>query len=229
MGFSAAVVGSAVVGAAASKSASDKQSSAAGKAADQSAEAAAQMRQDLSPFANAGQNALTPLMQAMGYNVDADGNMIYDPNGQLHQQFTFDAHNLANDPGYQFTMQQGLKGVQNQMANRGLGLSGAQLKGTLGYATGLADQTYGNAFNRQLGTFNTNYQVNSNNMNNLQNLVNMGQNAAAQQGQASLTGANNAGNYLTQAGNAQASGIMGVGNAANQGVQNYMLYNALYK
>ncbi|MNE05021.1 hypothetical protein D3C80_975730 [compost metagenome] len=69
----------------------------------------------------------------------------------------------------------------------------------------------------------------ANNVSNLQNLVNTGQNSAAQSGQQGLAAANNAGNYLTQAGNAQASGIIGAGNALSGGVNNYMLYNALYK
>ncbi|MNC55475.1 hypothetical protein D3C75_1050080 [compost metagenome] len=152
-----------------------------------------------------------------------------NPNAPLNQQFQFNAESLQNTPGYQFALQQGLKGVQNQMANRGLGLSGAQLKGATGFATGLADQTYGNQFDRALSQFNTNYQVAANNVSNLQNLVNTGQNSAAQSGQQGLAAANNAGNYLTQAGNAQASGIIGAGNALSGGVNNYMLYNALYK
>jgi hypothetical protein len=125
-------------------------------------------------------------------------------------------------------MQQGLRGVQNQMASQGLGLSGAQIKGAETYATGLADNTYNQQYNNALSTYNTNYQTASNNVNRLQNMVNMGQNSAAGQGQAGLSGAASAGNYLTQAGNAQASGIMGTSNAITNGAQNYMMYNALY-
>lgn len=229
MGVSAAVVGSAVVGAAASSSAAGKQASAAGKAADQSAEAAAQIREDLSPYTQLGTDAINPLWSAMGYTTDANGNQVINPNSTLQQQFSFDGSDLANTPGYQFALQQGLKGTNNALAAQGLGLSGAQAKGLSSYATGLADQTYGNQYNRALSTYNTNYQVAANNVSNLQNLVNTGQNSAAQTGQAGLAAANNAGNYLTQAGNAQAAGITGVANAASNGVNNYMLYNALYK
>lgn len=154
--------------------------------------------------------------------------MTINPNSPLQQQFNFDPSQLANTPGYQFTMQQGLRGVQNQLASQGLGLSGAQIKGAEGYATGLANQTYGDQYNRALSTYNTNYQTAANNVNRLQNLVNVGQNSAAQTGQAGIQSANNAGNYLTQAGNAQASGIIGGSNAAQNGLQNYMLYNSLY-
>lgn len=225
----AAVVGGAIVGGVASNMAAGKQANAAGKAADQSAEAAAQMRADLTPYNNLGQQAINPLWSAMGYNVDDKGNVTQNPSATLQQQFKFDPANLENTPGYQFTLQQGLKGTNNALAAQGLGLSGAQAKGLSQYTTGLANQTYGDQYNRALSTYNTNYQVASNNVNNLQNLVNTGQNSAAQSGQQGVQAANNAGNYLTQQGNAQAAGIAGVGQAVNSGVNNYMLYNALYK
>lgn len=225
----AAVAGSAVVGGIASNMAADKQADAAGRSADMSAEAAAQMREDLSPYNQLGQQAINPLWAAMGYNVDASGNPVIDPNAALQQKFSFDASNLQNTPGYQFALQQGLKGTNNALASQGLGLSGAQAKGLSTFATGLADQTYGNQYNRALSTYNTNFSAAQNNVGNLQNLLSVGQNSAAQTGQAGINAANNAGNYLTQQGNAQASGIAGIGQAANQGVNNYMLYNALYK
>jgi hypothetical protein len=229
MGVSAAVVGgSAVVGAIASDRAASKQAKAANNAADISAEAAAQMRGDLAPYNALGQQAINPLWTAMGYNLDANGNPTQNPNATLQQQFQFDPNNLENTPGYQFALQQGLKGTNNALASQGLGLSGAQAKGLSKFATGLADQTYGDQYNRALSTYNTNYQVAANNVNNLQNLLNTGQNSAAQTGQAGIAGANNAGNYLTQGANAAASGVMGASNAVNSGAQNYMLYNALY-
>jgi hypothetical protein len=156
------------------------------------------------------------------------GPLAVDPNSTLQKQFSFNPSDLQNTPGYQFTMQQGLRGVQNQMSSQGLGLSGAQIKGAETYATGLADNTYNQQYNNALSTYNTNYQTASNNVNRLQNMVNMGQNSAAGQGQAGMAGAAGAGNYTTQAGNATASGYMGMANAANSGAQNYMTYNALY-
>jgi hypothetical protein len=54
---------------------------------------------------------------------------------------------LEATPGYKFTLQQGLESVQNSAAARGLGSSGAALKGAATYVTGLADQTYQNNFN----------------------------------------------------------------------------------
>lgn len=225
----AAVVGGAVVGGVASNMAAGKQADAAGRSADMSAEAAAQMRGDLAPYNQLGQQAINPLWAAMGYNVDANGNAAVNPNSVLQQQFQFDPSKLDQTPGYQFALQQGLKGTNNALASQGLGLSGAQAKGLSTFATGLADQTYGNQYNRALSTYNTNFSAAQNNVGNLQNLLNTGQNSAAQTGQAGINAANNAGNYLTQQGNAQAAGIAGIGQAANSGVNNYMLYNALYK
>lgn len=223
----AAVVGGAVIGGVASNMAAGKQADAAGAAADQQAGAAAQIRSDLSPYTQLGQQAINPLWSAMGYTMN-NGQYVVNPDAPLQQQFNFDSSNLQNTPGYQFALQQGLRGTNNSLAAQGLGLSGAQAKGLSSFATGLADQTYGNQFNRALSTYNTNYQQAANNVSNLQNLVNTGQNSAAQTGQAGISAAANAGNFQTQAGNAQAAGIAGFGQAANQGINNYMLYNALY-
>jgi hypothetical protein len=49
---------------------------------------------------------------------------------------------LEQTPGYQFTLNQGLKSLGNSFASRGLGASGAALKGASQYTTGLADNTY---------------------------------------------------------------------------------------
>lgn len=225
----AAVVGGAVVGGVASNMAAGKQADAAGNAADLSQEQYAQTRGDLGPYRDLGNGAINNLWSRLGYVPNGQGQMVANPNSTLFKEFSFDPSQLASTPGYQWALGQGLRSVQNQMANRGLGLSGAQIKGAEGFATGLADQTYGQQYDRALSQYNTNYQVASNNANNMMNLVNLGQNAAAQTGQAGLAAANNAGNYLTQAGNAQASGIMGASNAANNGINNYMMYNALYK
>lgn len=274
MAATTAVVGSAALGALSANKAAKTQANAANNAADAQTQAAAQMRQDLSPYASLGQSAINPLWAAMGYTTNANdptllakqqqvdqykaamaanpwwdqaqaqeqlatyqkelddaqgGARQIDPNSTLQQKFGFDASNLDQTPGYQFALSQGLKSTNNALASQGLGLSGAQAKGLSNFATGLADQTYGNQYNRALSTYNTNYQVAANNVSNLQNLVNTGQNSAAQTGQAGLAAANNAGNYLTQAANASASGTVGTANALSNGVNNYMLYNALYK
>jgi hypothetical protein len=55
---------------------------------------------------------------------------------------------LEATPGYQFTLQQGLKAVQNSAAARGLGSSGMAQRGAAEYTTGLADTTWQNVYNQ---------------------------------------------------------------------------------
>lgn len=135
----------------------------------------------------------------------------------LSTPFSFDASDLENTPGYQFTMNQGLKSLSNQNAAKGLGLSGAQQKGALEYATGLADNTYGQQYNRALQGYMTNYGMASDMFNRLSGLAGMGQNSAAGVGNAGMQTASALGNLAMQ--NAQNSGQAGMAAAqANQGI-----------
>jgi len=107
---------------------------------------------------------------------------------------------LENLPGYQFTLGQGLKSVQNGMAARGLADSGAALKGAANYATGLANSNW----NNYVGA--------------LQNSANTGYGAgAAIAGVGAQTGQNVSSSLQAQ-GNALASGTLGAGNAFNNGL-----------
>jgi hypothetical protein len=56
--------------------------------------------------------------------------------------------NFQTDPGYQFTMDQGLQALQRTHAAAGNLASGNADADTLKYATGLADQGYGNYVQR---------------------------------------------------------------------------------
>lgn len=53
---------------------------------------------------------------------------------------------LEATPGYKFNLSQGLGAVQNSASARGLGVSGAAMKGAATFATGLADSTYKTQF-----------------------------------------------------------------------------------
>jgi hypothetical protein len=140
-------------------------------------------------------------------------------NPTLTQQFSAPTEAEAQaTPGYQFTLNQGLKATQNSAAARGLGTSGAALKGASTYATGLADSTYNDVYSRALQTYNTNYNTASNNVNRLQSVVGSGQNAAAGLGSLGAQTANSIGNTLTSAANASASGTIGSANALSSGL-----------
>lgn len=60
----------------------------------------------------------------------------------------FNPDMMKEDPGYQFRLDQGMKGVNNSAAARGGLLSGAALKATDQYNQDYASGEYGNAFNR---------------------------------------------------------------------------------
>jgi hypothetical protein len=179
---------------------------------------------------NLGATATQPLLQSMGYtfNDNANGGLTLngiDGSNPLMQRFSAPtAAQAESTPGYQFTQQQGLKAVQNSMAARGLGTSGAALKGAAGYATGLADSTYNDVYNRALNTFNTNYQAQAGNVNRLQGLVSNGQNAAATNGTIGAATAGNIGNTLVNGAQASAAGMVGATNALGNGVNGYLGY-----
>lgn len=174
-----------------SSSAADAQVKAAQIAAATQMAMYEKTRGDLQPYNQAGQTAVGKLTN----RLDEFTAPIQMNQAQLEQT-----------PGYQFNLSQGLRGVQNSAAARGLGASGAALKGAATFATGLADSTYQNQFNNAV----TN-QTNA--YNRLMGLVNSGQNAAAQTGTAGTQAANGISQAYTNAGNAQAAAYNNMGAA----------------
>lgn len=208
-----AIVGSAVIGGAVSaysaNQASNAQQSAAQTAANTAMTQYNTTRGDLAPYRNIG-----------GTAADQLTNRLTD----LTSPIVMDQAALENTPGYQFNKTQGLKAVQNAAAARGLGVSGAALKGAATFATGLADSTYQNQFN--------NAQTNqANAFNRLSSLVNTGENAAAQTGAAGTAAAGTAASAAIAGGNAQAAGYNAIGTAAtnvSNNIGGYMAYKGLY-
>lgn len=183
-----ATIGASVIGAGASIYGAHQQAKAAGKAADTQLHMYEQTRSDLMPYNMGGQQdfaAMNRLLTGSPSQTRAAMEAL---------------------PGYQFALGQGLKSVQNSAAARGLGVSGAALKGAATYATGLADQTYGNQVNRLLAG------------------AQLGENAAAQTGQQGTTAAANAGQAYMGVGNALAGGAAGVGNSLMGGAYMYGMF-----
>lgn len=208
-----AIVGAAVVGGAsqiyASSKAADAQTQAADKATQTQLGMYNQTRSDLSPYRQIGEDAyamLQPKLKDLTDGVSIDPNMLKDSDY------------------YRFTDKQGQKAVTNAAAARGLGSSGAALKGAASFASGLATGTYKDAFNMAV----TNQ---TNTFNRLKGLIDTGQNAAAQTGSAGASAATGAANAQIGAGNAQAAGINAAGgavaNAANN-IGGYAAYKGLY-
>lgn len=116
-------------------------------------------------------------------------------------------------PDYQFNLAEGQKGIDRSLLARGRGLSGAGVRESARYASGLASGEFGNFFNR------------------LTTLAGLGSAATNTSAQAGLTTAANNANIITNAGNARASaylqGAQGVNNAVQGGLGNFMLMNYL--
>lgn len=200
-----AVIGSAVVGAGTSLAGASMQAKSTQKASDVQERMYQQTREDLLPYNEAGQDAVGQLRNRLT---------------ELTSPITMDQATLEKTPGYQFNLTQGLKSVQNGAAARGLGTSGASLKGAATFATGLADSTYQNQFNNA----NTN-QTNA--YNRLMGLASLGESAGAQTGAYATQTGQSIGNNLIQGGNAQAAGIVGAGNALTNGANSYASYDYL--
>ncbi len=208
-----AVIGSAAIGGIATAYGANKAANAQTAAAQQAANTQMSMynttRGDLAPYRDIGSQAGTDLMG----RID-----------QLTAPITMDQATLEKTPGYQFNLTQGQKAVTNSAAARGLGSSGAALKGAATFATGLADSTYQNQFNNA----NTN---NTNAYNRLKGLVDTGQNASAQTGNAGMNAANQVSSAQTQSGTAQAAAYnamgSGIANTAN-GISGYLAYKGMY-
>jgi len=179
--------------------ASKAQQNAANQANDTATAQYNQTREDNMPFREAGLNALTKLGAAPA--------------------FSFDGSNLATDPGYQFGLQQGQRGLTNSAAARGGLLSGAALKAASQFNTDYASTKFNDAYNRALTTSNTNN-------NRLASIAGVGQVATNMIGQAGSLSSQQVANNQLSAGNARSSGYIANGNAVNNGLsQAYNWYS----
>ena len=208
-------IGSAVAGVASSAMASGAQEDAAKRAQQTQLDMFNQVQQNLQPYMQTGTAANTNLQNLTGNTPG--GNPLTSP---LLSPITMDEATLQKTPGYQFNLQQGLESVQNSAAARGLGNSGAALKGAANYATGLADRTYQDQFNNAL----TNQ---SNQFNRLLGLTQLGQTSAAGVSSAGITTGQGVASSQLAGGQAAAAGILGAGNALSSAYPNYLANNYL--
>jgi hypothetical protein len=117
---------------------------------------------------------------------------------------------LRATPGYQFALQQGLQGIENSAAARGMQLSGATLKDLNDYAQGRADTTY----QQQLGNAQSVY---NNDVSNLMQMAGLGSGAAGTASGNTIATGSNIGSTLTNTGAQIGSNIIGAGNATAAG------------
>lgn len=163
-------------------------------------------RADMAPYTAAGTGAVNRLAAGFGTGGEFTGGFS-------------GADFLANrDPGYQFSMDEGMKALNASMAAKGLGTSGRGIKGALAYGTGLGSQEYQNAFNR--------YQVNrGNTVQGLQSLSGQGMSGTNTLGNQGANMASNIGStYMNNAANIGNAGMAaaGIRNSAYGGAANVL-------
>lgn len=164
----AATIGGALISSSAAKKAAKTQAASADKASQVQWDMYNQTRTDMAPWREAGGAAIGQLSGML------------DPN-----------YDHTTSPGYQFRMDEGLRGVENSAAARGLLGSGGTLKDIVRFSQGVAADDFNQQFNRTASVAAGGQQVGM-------GLGQMGQNAAT-----------NMGNAYMQAGNARASGYAG--------------------
>nr|WKF58831.1 hypothetical protein HUO10_003332 [Paraburkholderia busanensis] len=164
-------------------------------------------QQDLQPFMSAGNNALTTLNGAVG-------------RGQ-YPGFSFQ-YNPANDPEYNFLLNQGSNAITSQASALGGVNSGATLKALSDYGQNTALQSYQTEFSNSLNSYNTNRDTFNQYLDRLFNISSLGENAAAGVGNAAIQTGQSIGSNIIGAGNAQAAGTVGSANALSGGVSSLL-------
>lgn len=205
----AAVIGSAVVGAAVSSNSASKAAKAQNRATDSAnaiqQEQYYQTREDQAPY------------RALATEVGLPGirNFLSSNNNQLTPG------QVMADPGYQFGLSQGNRNIQGSAAARGGLYSGATLKALTKFGGDYATGRYNDTYNR-METSRTNQ------FNRFATAAGIGQTANNQVAGAGQNFANNVSGNLIGAGNAQAASSLAQGNAwgnaLNQGVSSYNQY-----
>ena len=210
IGTGAAILGSAVLGGLASRSAGKSQAGAAQSAADAQLQASRE--------ANALQQRIYEENIARQQPFLETGTGFFNQLAALQrggpqaaQQF------LQMDPGYQFRLSEGLKSLDRQAAARGGLISGGALKAAQRYGQDVASQEYGAAYNRLAGLADVGPRAAG-------VMSNLGQQFAGQYGQNLMAGGQAAAQGYLGAGSARGSAYMGMANALTGGLGQYLNY-----
>lgn len=201
-------VGGALIGANASKSAANTQATAANNATASEMQMFNTQQGNLAPWMQAGQSALSSLDAWMGVPGTPGG--ATNPNAPGMQQFSY---NPANDPAYNFMLNQGLGAITNQQSALGGVNGGNTMKALSDYAEGSALNSYQTEFNNWNTTLNNQFSR-------LSSMSGTGANAAGGIANLGMSAATQAGNNTIGAGNAIAAGQVGSANAYASGIQN---------
>lgn len=213
MWVATAVIGAGVLGAGATiygaNKAADAQTSAAATAAANSKNMYDTTRTDLAPYRDLGSTAASQLTTKLS---------------DLTTPISVNPQDFLNSDQYKFLQTQGERAVTNSSAARGLGTSGAALKGAATFESGLNSQQWQQNFNNQ----NTN-QTNA--YTRLKGLVDTGENAGAQTGVLGNASVGQQNSATIGGANATAAAANATGGAISNLASNvggYAAYKGLY-
>ncbi|MEI6644069.1 MAG: hypothetical protein WCL10_18770 [Novosphingobium sp.] len=171
-----------------------------------------QSRADLAPYRDAGYTSLKDLVAGTR------------PGGQFDKVFT--NADFVKDPGYQFRMAEGARGVEASAAARGGALSGGALKALARYQQGYASNEFGAAYDR----FNSNLTGRYNRLAGLagtgQTATNTGIAAGQDMNRLNASARNGIANAIGDAGDATASQYAGIGQTISSTANNLSNYFA---
>lgn len=208
--------------ASAAKKAAELQSQSVDKALDFSKNVFSTQQQNQAPYQQAGVESIGTLMQAL-----RDGKFGAGSNSSTPTFTPPTLQDARNDPGYEFTREQGTRGVLQGAAAAGGAITGGTLKALDTFGSGLADTTYGNVFNRSLQSYNAHlsgYQTDlAKQAQEYQQMfapAQLGENAVASINNTGTAQAVNIGQLMTSQGTAQSAGVIGAGNAWASGLSN---------
>jgi hypothetical protein len=153
------------------------------------------------PWQQAGVNALTK-MQAGEF--------------ALPESFKYDPNSMYQDPGYEFRLSEGMNALNRSMAAKGLGVSGAGVKGALRYGQNLGSQEFGAAYGRAMDEYNSRLNRANTGYNRLAALSGVGQTATDKVGSAASSYGANVGNIAMGNAATQGNALMQRGNIAAQ-------------
>ncbi len=203
-------IASGLIGKSAAGNAASAQEQSANNALDFQKQVWQQQQQNQQPWLDAGKASLSKLMEGIS-------NGTFGP-GSITPFSAPTADQARATPGYQFTRDEGNRGVLAAASAGGRSLSGGTLKAVDRYNTGLADSTYGDTFSRALQTYQAQLAGQGQAYNQLAGVANTGQQAVQNINATGSSTATNVGNLMTGIGNAQASGIIGGANAISGGI-----------
>lgn len=198
-GTAAAGLVSSVIGSRSAKRAAKQQGEAAQRGIALNENIYNTARADNQPYMRLGDQSANMLLRGLGDGTDGD----------LTRRFSM--ADFTKDPGYDFRMSEGARGLEGSAAARGGVLSGAAQKALTKYGQNFASNEYGNAYNR----YNTDQ---GNRYNRLLGGTTVGQNAVGQVGNAGANYGRSATDLITGQGNAASAGTMGSNNAIQSGI-----------